>query len=177
MRDEIKFLLKFLPLYFIPFFLIARVLPLGFLTDLTAFIQSKLLSLAGVTNQLAGSFIYPQKISFEIVPECTGLSMVILLFALLYSTKINPRKRLSALLLYTPLLLLFNQIRLFALLFIGATNGQSALDYAHPAFWLIDAGLVFALWYFVLQKTHKNKKTKKNNPKEKQKAPSSSGQG
>ena len=157
---RLKFLAKFLPLYFIPFFLISRVLPLAFLNNLTASIESFLLTTAGVANQLNAPLIFTQALNYEIVAECTGLSMVILLFALLYSTEITDKKKLKTLFVFTPILLLFNLLRLFTLLWLGAKLGQQGLDYAHPAFWFVDAGIVFFVWHATIQErnSHKNKK-------------------
>ena len=173
MDARIKFIAKFLPLYFIPFFLISRVIPLGFLTDLIASTESFFLSSAGVANTLRASFIFTTAINYEIVAECTGLSMVILLFALLYSAELDNKKRVKTMLFFTPILLFFNLLRLFAVLWLGAKLGQQGLDYAHPAFWFVDAAIVFAIWYYRLetQKRKTNKNTQANKTLIKQKKP------
>lgn len=147
MGEKTEFLAKFLPLYFIPFFLAARVIPLEWLTNIIAAIESSLLTILGTPNTLSASNIFTSNVQFIIVPECTGLSMVILLFALLYATKINENKKLNALKVYTPILLLFNIFRLFLVLWLGSNYGNSTLNYAHPAFWFVDAGIVFAIWF------------------------------
>ncbi len=171
-EQQTHFLTHF-PLYFIPPYIAIHLLNLSWLTDAIAFIESSLLASAGVENSLYGSFIDVGNILFEIVVDCSGLVMITLFLALVYSAKpfgksskdgklgkdgkldkgskvskqVQVKQKTSyAFLAFVPAIFLFNLIRLFFTLWTGVAFGPQVLSIVHFALWFIDAGFVFLLW-------------------------------
>jgi len=139
------FLLSFLALFFVPFALI-HFLPLGFASEAVASVEETMLKAAGYATQRDGAFLsIGGKSDFEIVTDCTGLVMVILFFALLYSTPSKADKP-RALLIYAPVLLSFNLARLFATLVAHYHFGPAVFEGVHVALWFVDSAVVLWCW-------------------------------
>jgi exosortase/archaeosortase family protein len=146
-REELAFLARFALLFGAPY-LALHLVDVTPLAANIAHAQVAALSLAGVPAFADGPLLYVagSPAVYQIVADCTGLVMVILLFALLWATPIDPRARLPALLAFAPFLLAFNLVRLAATLLVGAWHGPAALEAAHVALWFVDSGVVLALW-------------------------------
>jgi exosortase/archaeosortase family protein len=144
-REEKSFLIKFALLFSIPYVLI-HFLPLGFLTEFVAFAESKLVSFTGASAAAQGSTLLVDGKIFEIIPDCSGLVMIILFAALLYSTKLSAGKRARGMLLFIPLLFVFNLLRLFLTLMVGVAWGVDAFNAAHVVLWFVDSAVVLLAW-------------------------------
>jgi len=140
---EKNFFAKFMVSFFILYALL-YLLDLRFLTNFVASVQSQALALAGFPNALSGSFISLEKISFEVVRECTGLVMIFMLAALLYATR--TKRALYYFAIFAPVLFAFNLLRLFATFWFGAALGTQAMELTHILLWFVDAAVVFFLW-------------------------------
>jgi len=143
--NSTRFLASFLVLFFVPFALI-HVVPMGFANEAVAGSEEFLLSTLGYQVEQSGSLLRIGAESyFDIIADCTGAVMVILFFALLYSTPCDCN-RLRALAIYSPLLLGFNLLRLLVTLLTHYHYGLAAFDLAHVALWFVDSGVVLACW-------------------------------
>jgi len=111
---------------------------------LVAQLQERLLSSAGYSIVRDGAILLLNGSAFQIVIDCSGLVMMTLFFALLYSTKTKiPLPRLLA---YFAFFFLFNLLRLAFTIGVAADYGEGALGIVHPVLWFVDAGVVFACW-------------------------------
>lgn len=144
-KSELEFLGRFFLLFFIPYILL-HVADVSPLSSAIAGVESSALSAAGFPASSSGSLLFVGESVYEIVPDCTGLVMVILLFALLYSTPLDSNRRLRGLLVFTPLLLAFNLARLAVTLLTGAWFGPTALEGAHVLLWFVDSAVVLLAW-------------------------------
>ncbi|MFH1780247.1 MAG: archaeosortase/exosortase family protein [Candidatus Micrarchaeota archaeon] len=144
---EKTFLVSFSLFFLIPFFLL-YVFDFSFLTSFVAGIEAFFLGFF-VPVFLDGSTIFAGSISFDIVIECTGAVMFVLLFALLYST--DAPKKIFFLLLFAPVLFVFNLLRLFLTLIMGVFYGVDVLNVVHFLLWFVDAGVVFLLWLHAMK--------------------------
>lgn len=138
----IEDLAKFLTFFFIPFFLI-HVVDFSLLTSFLANLEGFLLSLAGFNTIVSGSLMIVNSTPFLITVDCTGLVLIILLFALFLSTKVG-----NALyfILFSALLLVFNVVRLLLTLEVGGVFGLNAMESTHVFLWFVDSGVVFLIW-------------------------------
>ncbi len=150
---EKEFLLKFFAIFFALFLLLKAIDATPPASEATnavklavAAAEETLLQNTGFAISRQGTLLSNGAQGFEIIVECTGLVLVILLVALLYSTDVKPHRRKRALLLYAPALLGFNIVRLYATIWTGLTFGFPAMDLVHPALWIIDSLLVLFLW-------------------------------
>ncbi|MCX6767450.1 MAG: exosortase/archaeosortase family protein [Candidatus Micrarchaeota archaeon] len=144
-RHEWVFFLKFAALFAIPYFFIHFV-DLGPLTASIAGAESVFLSAAGTPARAVGSTVLAAGREFEIVADCTGLVMIIMLAALLWSTPVRRERRWLFLAAGAPFLFVFNLLRLFFTLWVGAALGGLAGEAVHVALWFVDAAVVIALW-------------------------------
>lgn len=144
-KKEIVFLSKFFLLFFIPFAAI-HVLPLDFISSAIALIQSTMLRGAGISAYSFGPFILSQGQVFKIIIDCTGLVMLILFFALLYSTKERRPGRKVQLIASILFLFAFNLFRLFITILSGLFFGENAINLVHPLLWFVDSGVVMLCW-------------------------------
>ncbi len=146
---EQKFFLTRFPFYFlVPYALLLLVKP-AFLTNAIASLEALLLNAAGFNATAAGSTLFANNAVFQIIPDCSGLVMIFLFLALFYATPRASfvRKRgTTAIAAYAVGLFIFNLLRLFVTLSIGAAYGEGALNAAHAALWFVDAGVVLAAW-------------------------------
>jgi len=154
-NEEKDFLLKFFGIFFALFALL-KALDLRMLAEIIAIMEEALLKFFGFAVSREGTLLILQNRTFEIVSECTGLVLVILLIALLYSTKIRESARRRALLLYVPFLLVFNIFRLLITL-VSAVLIPDFFDAMHVFLWFVDSGVVMFLWYHVLTTQGKGK--------------------
>lgn len=138
------FALRFAVLFGLPYFLL-HVVPLTFLLDGIAAVESALLGFIGISSTRFGAYLSSNSAWFEIVPDCSGLVMVILLGALLWSTPVrNPWRFFKV---FAPLLFFWNFVRLFAVLYAGGVLGQAVQDALHIGLWMVDAGIVLGMWW------------------------------
>ncbi|MBI2446041.1 archaeosortase/exosortase family protein [Candidatus Micrarchaeota archaeon] len=138
------FALRFAFFFGVPYALL-HVVPLSLLLDVIAAVESALLQAAGVTSVRIGSVLSSNSAWFQIVPDCSGLVMVMLLGALLWSTPVKRPWRHFC--VFAPALFFWNLVRLFAVLYAGGTLGQAVQDAFHIGLWMLDAGIVLALWW------------------------------
>ena len=142
---EKRFLARFFVIFF-SLFAAIHFVDLSFLSRAVAQVEFHLLSLAGVHAVLQGELLVAGSTPFLFVVDCTGLVMVVLFAALLHSNELESRRRVRALLLYSPLLLAFNLVRLFATLIVGAF--APPLFWAvHALLWFVDSGVVLLAWH------------------------------
>ncbi|MFH0835819.1 MAG: archaeosortase/exosortase family protein [Candidatus Micrarchaeota archaeon] len=141
---RLGFVIRFLPVFFIPF-LVLSFLTWSPLTDFIAGAETVSLNYAGVQATASGSLISTPSINFLIIFECSGLVMLILLFALLFA---HPPKKTNWVTVagYGLFLLFFNLVRLFFTLLAGIYFGDAVLGAVHVSLWFVDAGVVFWVW-------------------------------
>ena len=162
-QEEKAFLAKFL-IAFAVLYLIAIILPLAPLLEWIAGTQANWLHSAGIDAFAEGSVVHANGSQFEIVNECSSLVMIALLAALLFAG--GKKSDWKALAIGVPLLFAFNLLRLFATIAIGASFGDGALDAVHYLLWIVDAGLVLAVWLAFGRKKEENKKNEKDGEQE-----------
>jgi exosortase/archaeosortase family protein len=138
-----SFLVRFLPAFFIPYLLI-HFIPLEPLNSAVASTQNAFFDAAGFETELDGSLLVIRgatEARYRIITDCSGLVMVFLFAALLYASKPSWK----ALLIYSPLLLAFNLLRLFITLFAGVQH-PPLFEATHAFFWFVDSGVVLLAW-------------------------------
>jgi len=142
---ERGFLARFLFFFFIPFAVI-HLVDASFLNAAVASVEQVLLSFLGYDVVAAGPDLLVDGTPFRIVVDCTGLVLVLLLFALLFSTPLKNSVRVRAIIVFTPFLLFFNALRLLLTLSVGAVLGQAVLEVVHVLLWFVDSAVVFFIW-------------------------------
>ena len=142
--SPVEFVLKFALLFGIPYLLI-HVINIGLVTNAVASAEALMFRAGGFSVSQNASLLFVNGFPFEIVADCTGLMMVFLLLALLWSTPVDAHRRLRALIVWTPFLLCFNLLRMFITLFVGFSAPQT-MDVAHVALWFVDSGAVVLIW-------------------------------
>ncbi len=138
------FVPRFAVFFGVPYVLL-HVLPLAPLLESIAAVESAMLQWAGVASAHFGAVLSSNAAWFQIVPDCSGLVMVILLGGLMWSTPVRRPERFFV--VFAPMLFLFNFVRLFAVVYAGGVYGQGVQDAAHLGLWLLDAALVLGLWW------------------------------
>ncbi|MEW5955285.1 MAG: archaeosortase/exosortase family protein [Candidatus Micrarchaeota archaeon] len=146
---ERAFLAKFLVLFFVPFTALHFV-DASLLNAAVASSEHAALSFLGYDAAASGSDLFVDGTHFRIVVDCTGLVLVLLLFALLFATPLKNAVRLRALAVFAPFLLFFNLLRLLLTLSVGAVLGQAALEAVHVLLWFVDSAVVFFIWMQVV---------------------------
>ena len=146
--DGKRFLAKFLGIFF-ALFIILHLLDVTAISNFLAGAEAAALNSAGFHAAAQGHTLHAGNTEFLFVTDCTGLVMVILFAALLYSTNVPEDERRRALLVYAPLLLAFNFARLFFTIAAG-TMAPHLLDAIHAALWFVDSGVVLYAWSHVL---------------------------
>lgn len=151
------FFAKFGLLFGIPYVAL-NALPYPPLLEAIASFQKSALESVGIAAVQNGTRIETATQLFQIVPSCTGLVMVFLMFALLYSTPVkNPARYLAV---FAPALFAFNQVRLFSVLSLG-TLFPAQVEPLHFFLWFVDAGLVLFLWFVAFSASPASLKSKK----------------
>ncbi|MDP2717150.1 MAG: exosortase/archaeosortase family protein [Candidatus Micrarchaeota archaeon] len=143
------FLLRMAAFFGVPYLLL-HIVPLDPLLDAIAAIESALLKAAGVASTQFGAVLSSNAAWFQIVPDCSGLVMVFLLAGLLWSTPVKRPKRVF--IVFAPLLLAWNLVRLFLVLYAGGVLGQTVQDVLHVGLWFVDAGIVLGIWWMAFSK-------------------------
>jgi exosortase/archaeosortase family protein len=144
-KKELTFLVKFLAIFFCLFYIL-KLLDLGILLKLIANVVFALIKLLGIGATLNNEFIALGPLaSIQIVAECSGLVMVILLAALLWSTEMKNRKRIEALLIFSPFLFLFNIFRLL-LTILALALLPGLFELIHIVLWFVDSAVVMYIW-------------------------------
>ncbi len=136
-----KFFILFSALYAILFFV-----DLPPLNSAVAGIETAILRASGVPVSLDGTTLQYGGYSARIVNECSGLVMVALLAALLFSSDIPEKRRWRAMAIFSPLLLLFNVARLYATLYVFFSI-HPFFEMTHVFLWFVDSAVVLACWY------------------------------
>ena len=154
-KEEAIFLAKFLLIFFV-LFTVLKIVDLSALLGTIASFESKALNSVGIASKVLGTQIQFGNNVVEFVEECSGLVMVILLIALLWSTKILNSKRLKYVAIFTPFLLIFNLARLFATLWVLA-NFPGWFEYFHIFLWFVDSGIVMLIWIRAIESEGKFK--------------------
>ena len=145
-RQEWRFLAVFLASFFALFFLLISI-DLSGLTDAITSLEAGLLHALGIPVTVSGSFMVFGNGVVRVIAECTGLVMVILLFSLLIATPMPSRRRFKAFVLFAPLLLLFNLIRL-AVTLVAFFRFASSFEAVHVVLWVVDSAVVLGVWYY-----------------------------
>lgn len=148
-RDEAGFLLRFFLSFFASYALLHLLDYFKVFEPLKLFVaaaQAALFRSIGVSAVLQGAMLSHGGLAFAIVLECTGLVLVALLFSLLFASRVPAKKLLRALLLFSPFLLAFNVLRVFATLYSGVAFGIGVMDSVHVFLWLVDSLLVLWIW-------------------------------
>lgn len=135
---------RFAVFFGVPYFVL-HLFPLSFLLEKIARIESWALNALGYSSVQSGVLVSSNAAWFQIVPSCSGLVMVILLFALLYATAVKEPLRFFV--VFAPALFAFNLVRLFAVTAVGGTWGMAAMEATHVWLWFVDAALVLFLWF------------------------------
>lgn len=148
-NTEKLFLVNFFGVFGV-LFAFFHYLSMDWLLNLIASVEAGILFNAGIHATVQGATIFTSKATFQIVAECSGLVMSSMLVALVFTT--NVPKKFQNLLVFVPLLMGFNLIRLAVTLYFGATFGQGVLDVVHYALWFVDTGLVFWIWIMSVSK-------------------------
>ncbi|MFH1750640.1 MAG: archaeosortase/exosortase family protein [Candidatus Micrarchaeota archaeon] len=143
-KGEANFLVKFLAIFFALFFLL-KIADLDWLLKALAGIEAWLLAQLGVLALLDGNEIILEKTRVLIVPECSGLFMPILLASLLWSTRLENARRLKFMLIFTPLLFLFNLARLLVTI-LPLAFFPALFTPIHVFLWFVDSALVLWVW-------------------------------
>ncbi|MBI5225056.1 hypothetical protein HY989_04265 [Candidatus Micrarchaeota archaeon] len=143
-REEAVFLAKFLIIFFL-LFGILKIIDLSAMLFAIAQFESSALNFVGIGSKVVGTQMLLYGNVVEFVEECSGLIMVILLIALLWGSKIQNERRLKYLAIFTPALLAFNLIRLFATLWVLAIFPY-LFEYFHIFLWFVDSAIVMLIW-------------------------------
>jgi exosortase/archaeosortase family protein len=143
-EGEIKFLARFFLIFF-SLFALLKIADLSAVLGIVAGIEYSLALLIGMPATLDAPVILLENSSVEIVAECSGLVMIILLAALLWSTKIPNARRVRYLLVFSPFLFVFNILRLLATL-ITLNSYPAIFEYVHIFLWFIDSAVVLLIW-------------------------------
>lgn len=125
-------------------FALIKILPLAPLNNAVAGAQQGILSSLGFNVMRDGTTLVVGNAAFDIVSECTGLVMIAIFLALLYSTGLKLEH--SKIALYLAFFFVFNLARLAVTLAVGAQYGLNVLDVVHPVLWFVDSGIVFGAW-------------------------------
>ncbi len=141
---EASFLLKFLSI-FSCLFLLLKITPMQPLLEWIAGFEFGLLKMWGISGALNGNAIIIGSVTIEIVAECSGLFMPILLAALLWSTKISNSRRVKYLLAFSPPLFLFNLARLYITI-LPLAIAPAWFTPIHVFLWFLDSAIVLAIW-------------------------------
>ncbi len=144
-RNEWRFLAKFAALFSVPYIMM-RFIDLGWLTVLVAGVEGFLFNAAGIPSSVNASILVITGREYEIIPDCTGLVMIIMLSALLWSAPVTRKRRWLFMAAGIPFLFAFNLARLFFTLWTGTVVGGAALDAVHVFLWFVDAGVVVGVW-------------------------------
>ncbi|MBI5229504.1 exosortase/archaeosortase family protein, partial [Candidatus Micrarchaeota archaeon] len=144
-KEEKEFLLKFAVLFIIPYVFI-HFLSLDFLLGFIAEREASFLNALGYESKNIGQIVVSNGNPFKIIPDCSGLVMIILLFALVYATNIKEPRRTELFLLGALVLFIFNLFRLLLTILTGVWYGPVATEVTHFILWFVDAAVVLLLW-------------------------------
>ncbi len=143
-RDDLEFLLKFIAFFFVLLFFL-KFLDSSIITKSVAYAEYYLVNLFGTPATISANTITLPNSRVEIVPECSGFVMIILLAALLWSTNIENKRRARYLLIFGPFLFAFNILRLLITILV-LNNHPTFFDSVHVFLWFVDSAIVMAIW-------------------------------
>ncbi|MFH1443261.1 MAG: archaeosortase/exosortase family protein [Candidatus Micrarchaeota archaeon] len=143
-KGETEFLTRFFLIFF-GLFAVLKIADLSSLLELIAGIEYSLAILAGIPATLSAPAIMLNTSSVEIVAECSGFVMIILLAALLWSTNIPNGRRIRYMLVFSPFLFVFNILRIFATL-LTLNSHPSLFEFVHISLWFVDSAIVLLIW-------------------------------
>ncbi len=140
-RGKIRTVLLFAAVFSASFALF-HALPLDWLEHATAQGSAAVLRAAGIDSSADGKTILLQgEPAAVIIPSCTGVDSLSILFALAAADPLMTRKRKAVMLCAgVPLLLSFNFVR------IALTVISPEWFPMHFLTWMASAGLIFVLW-------------------------------
>ncbi len=142
-EKEKHFLFYFIVVFSL-IFAVLKILEPRSINLLVAQLQESILSTAGYPVLRNGTSLLVGNTAFEIVVDCSGLVMMAMFFALLYSTKTRiPHLRMLG---YFAFFFFFNLFRIAFTIAVGADYGNAAINVVHPVLWFVDSGIVFACW-------------------------------
>lgn len=113
----------------------------------------------GAASFFSGEVQYYNKIiiyngfSVEIIDECTGLLEIIIYLSAVLAFSTTIKKKLIGIAIGIPAIFIFNIIRIFVLLFIGA-NSKTLFDFMHLYFWqatlILMIGSIWVGWLYLV---------------------------
>ena len=152
-----KFMISFALLFFVPYILLIY----GFIptAGIDLLLAKTLYSLILPLNNiyLHSDKLLSDSISFSIVPDCSGFVMIFMFFALIFSSKGTFKNKFLSLLIFSPLLFVFNIFRLFLTLLVAFNFGKLAFDVVHISLWFFDSAVVISAWLLSLEFIFKKK--------------------
>jgi len=98
-------------------------------------------------------FITYKGFSVEIIDECTGLLEIVIYLSAVLAFSTTIKKKLLGIAIGVPAILIFNIIRIFVLLIVGA-HSKSVFDFMHLYFWqatlIIMIGSIWIGWLYLV---------------------------
>lgn len=151
-----RFLILFSIFFIIPYLLIIyNFIPTN---DINLFLAQTIHSWLPSQNiYLSGTTIVSETISFLIVPDCSGLVMIAMFFALIAASNGSLKHKLISLALFSPLLFVFNIFRLFLTIATAFNFGKLAFEVMHLSLWIYDSVVVISFWLIALEFIFKKK--------------------
>jgi len=107
---------------------------------------------------LEGSSISFDSVTFALIPACTAATAYLLLSLLVLLTRgISVMTRLKMFIYGALLILLFNTLRIFLLVWVYVSFGENYFDALHLVFWHVVSTVVVVLIWIFLTKHYKVK--------------------
>jgi len=158
LNPALKFILSFIVILIISGFSYAYVTAsqidkmesfLEFITTITGGAAS----LFSEEVQYYNKIIIYKSFSVEIIDECTGLLEIIIYLSAVLAFSTTIKNKLVGIAIGIPTIFIFNIIRIFVLLFIGA-NSKSLFDFMHLYFWqatlILMIGTIWIGWLYLV---------------------------
>ena len=102
--------------------------------EFTTTITGGLASIFSSDVNYYSKYITYKGFSVEIIDECTGLLEIVIYLSVVLAFSTTIKKKLIGIAIGIPAIFIFNIIRIFILLFIGA-NSRPLFDFMHLYFW------------------------------------------
>ena len=107
---------------------------------------------------LEGNLLTFDSVTFALIPACTAATAYLLLTMLILVTRgIKLLTRIKIWIYGCLLILVFNTLRIFLLIWVYVTFGQNYFDALHLVFWHVVSTVVVVLIWIVLTKKYKVK--------------------
>lgn len=132
-------------LFSLKFFLVFGILLLLLSFTPDSFLSFQAKTVHGVLNlfsssTLEGKTLFFDGVPFEFVPECTGFTLIALLFSLYFATSLKFNSRF---IYYSIFLMVFNIFRIVLTLVLSKLF---SFDNVHFIFYFVDSLVVFFIW-------------------------------